>query len=296
MVMNNKTLRPRQLQGVPIYTARLGMKFLYHNNNGSSCGTSTTANAAGAWVQFVANNVISASETINALYIRAVGNNQVAGENANMLLDIGIGASGSEVVVVSGISVGGGANSGGAGPVLPIAIKIAGATRIAFRVRGALTVTRYLTIQNVIVSGQIANSAFSHQLPTTLTVLGTDAATSAGTALSGVSGTFTEIIASTTEDYQAITVVPSANGINNTGVQAYFTLSLATGAAGQETVVAYSWGSIVASGAIYPVDMTASTTMFGGLIPAGTRLSVSHNLPTLPARMATCVIGVPFPP
>ena len=294
MPMNPRLLRPRALQGVPIYLARLGMKLLAYNNTGSSMTSGASVNTPGAWVQVLANNAVSASETIACVNIRCIGNNQGTGVDASALMDVGIGAAGSEVVIAPDIAVGGGVNSGGAGCNFALPIKIPGATRVAFRFRCAQA-SRIYIIQQVVFSGQIADSKFADQLPTSVDTLGTSTATSAGTAMSGASGTWVEITPSTTKDYQALALIPSGPQDTTGGTQAIVHMDLGIGAAGSEQVIAHAGCTVNANGVIFPLDTNDTHGLFGGLIPAGTRIAVRHNQAASPGRVAACVIGVPFP-
>lgn len=294
MPMNPRLLRPRALQGVPIYLARLGMKFLAVSNPGAMT-SSATVNEPGAWVQALSNAAISASDTIVCLCIRCIGNNQGTGVDASALMDVGIGAAGSEVVIAPDIAVGGGANTTGAGTNFALPIKIPGATRIAIRFRCAQASRTYI-IQQVVFSGEIEDSKFADQLPTSVDTLGTSTATSSGTAMSGASGTWVEITSSTTKEYQALAVIPSGPQDTTGGpATTIFTLQLGIGASGSEKVLAHAGGFMNANGVVFPRDSNLATATFGGLIPAGTRIAVRHDLASDPGRVAACVIGVPFP-
>lgn len=293
MPMNPRLLRPRALQGVPTYLARLGMKFLALNNNGSFIAASATANTPGTWVQVFLNNSIAASDSICCLHVQAIGNNQVTGTDNSMLLDIGTGAAGAEVVVADGIAVGGGSNSAGFGPAFNLPIRIPGATRVAVRTRSAVG-GRILVLQNLWASGRIANDVFADQLPLTVDVLGTTAATSTGTPMSGANGSWTQITASTTKEYQALVLVPSGPASISGAAATNFVLTLGTGAAGQEVELAYSSGFYNSTGSIFPYQLPSVGSVYGGLIPVGTRIAVRHNQAANPERLCACVIGVPF--
>jgi hypothetical protein len=254
---------------------------------------SATAHTPGAWVQYIANNAIAATDTIHALHIQTVGNNQASGADNSMLLDIATGASGSESVVAQNIAVGGAWNTGGAGAFLHIPIRIAGATRVAMRVRAAVG-SRVLTMNNLVASGAPDLLPFVYRLPTTLDTIGTSTATSAGTAMTGASGTWTQITSSTTADYQSLIVVPSGPA-NTTGAPStQFRLDLGLGAAGSESVVAFYSGSYASAGFVFPLYLTATSAIYSGFVPAGTRIAVRHNLAANPERVCACVIGVPY--
>ena len=254
---------------------------------------SATANTPGAWREYIASNAISASDFISCLHLQAVGNNQVAGTDNSMLLDIGKGAAGSEEIVAEGIAVGGAANSGGAGPTIHLPVKIPGATRVAMRVRAA-TGGRVLTLQQLLASGQIQTSAFAEQLPAVVDVLGTSPSTSAGTAMAGASGSWTQITAGTAKEYQAIIVIPSGPASSGVAGTTNFTLTLGTGQAGQETELSYCTGFYNTTGSLFPLQMSMISAVYGGLVPVGTRIAVRHNLSANPERVTACVIGIPF--
>lgn len=292
MSMNPRLLRPRSTAGWS-WANGIGSRFLSQNNNGASITASSTANTPGAWVQYIANNTISASDTIHCLHIQAIGNNQVAGADNSSLIDIGIGAAGSEVIIAEGIAVGGGANSAGAGPHIHLPVRIPGATRVALRHRAAVG-SRVLTVQQVVASAPLAGTPFAFQLPTAVDVIGTDAATSQGTGMSGSSGSWTQILAATTRAYQALVLVPSVSGGFTGGSALSYLLELGIGAAGQEAAVAYSIGTMNGSGSLFPLYLAAPNTIYGANVPAGTRISVRHNAPSNPERLAACVIGVPY--
>lgn len=294
------SLRRRRLSGQSArlsqpapWSAGVGASALVLNQNGSAITASATANTPGAWVQFIANNAIAAADTINSLHIQAIGNNQVNGTDNSFMIDIGTGAAGSEVVVAEGIAVGPGANSGGAGANLQIPIRIPGATRVAMRARAAVG-SRIFVVPNLLASGAGAVSPFADRLPLTLDTIGSNPATSSGTAMTGASGTWTELTASTTKDYQALVLVPSGPGNFTGATTTQFRLDLGIGAAGAEQAVAYCNAFYNANGVVFPNIMTSATAIYGGFIPAGTRISVRHNQAANPSRVCACVIGVPY--
>jgi hypothetical protein len=253
---------------------------------------SATPNTPGAWVQYIANNQVSASDTIAAIHILAIGNNQSVAADNSMLLDIGKGAAGSEVIVAENIAVGGALNSASFGPLLTVPVQIEGATRVACRVRAA-TGSRVLTMQAIWASGSPASAPFADRLPTAVDVIGTSTATSAGTTMTGASGTWTQLTASTTKDYQSLVLLPSGPA-NTSTTGASFRLDLGLGAAGSEVAVAYFWGLLNVNSGVGHLVQSVQTAAYGGFIPAGTRISVRHNLAANPGRLCACVIGVPY--
>lgn len=295
MPMSSRLLRPRALQGIPIYFARMGAKFLRLYSDGNAISTSaTTANTPGGWQQVIANTVIPASDEICWLQITLCGLNQVVGQNNNALFDVGIGPSGTETVVAANIPCGAGFNSGGGGPTFILPIRIPGATRIALRCRAAVTGRAQLVL-GVLAAGRIPDSAFADQLPSSVEVIGTSTATSSGTAMTGSSGTWTEITPSTNKEYQALVLVPGGPGDTGRATQETYQLDLGIGAAGQEQPIAWASGSARTDGLVSHNGSNVITNIFGGLIPIGTRIAVRHNLSTNPGQLSAGVIGVPFP-
>jgi len=275
------------------WASNLGMRLLSFNQNGSSMTASATANTPGAWVQYFANNAIASTDTIHAIHIQGVGNNQANTADNSMLLDIGKGAAGSEVIVAENIAVGGALNSGGFGPLFTIPVRIEGATRIAMRVRAA-TGSRILTIPTIIASAAPAPAPWADRLPLTVDVIGTSTTTSAGTAMSGSSGTWVQITASTTKDYQALIVIPSGPGNASAAASVSFRLDLGIGASGSEQAVAYYNGVVNTTTGVGMNNLAPTTNTYGGFVPAGTRIAVRHNLAANPERLCACVIGVPY--
>ena len=296
-----QSLRRRRVTGQSMrlsqpapWTGGIGMQALAFNNSGFSATASATPNSPGAWLQIFSNTAIAATDTVHAIQIQAIGNNQAASTNNSMLLDIGKGAAGSEVLVAQDIAIGGLSNSGGGGPSLHVPVRIEGATRIAFRVRAA-TASRVMTTQQIYASGAPPIAAFSGRLPLSLDTLGSSQSTSAGTAMAGASGEWTEITASTTKDYQALVLVPSGPASAGTGLPAtQWRLDLGIGASGSEIAVAYSQGLYNSNAFIFPYSLPSPNGLYGGFIPAGTRISVRHNLASNPERLCACVIGVPY--
>lgn len=287
-VISSQTAR---LSQPAAWTTNLGMSFLHHNSNGSAMTASATANSPGAWVQYIASNAISANDTIAALHFVGVGNNQIAGTDNSMLMDIGTGAAGSEVIVAQNIAVGGAFNSGGIGPNFTLPVRIPGATRVACRVRAA-TGSRILTLSRFIASASALR--FADRLPTQLDTLGTSTASSTGTAMSGSSGSWTEITGSTAADYQALVLIPSGPGSSSAATSTFFRLDLGIGAAGSEQAVAAYYGLLNSNGGVGIDSPSVLTNIYGGFVPAGSRIAVKHNLAANPERLTACVIGVPY--
>jgi hypothetical protein len=208
------------------------------------------------------------------------------GSDTSALLDIGVGASGSETVIVENIGIGGNHNLANS-PLLEYAvpIQIPSGTRISARIQSVISGGRTAGIlTRVYDMGDYATA------PTTVDTIGADTSTSQGTNMSGSSGTYVQIIASTSRAYRAVIIAPniSANGTATVLV----TYTLATGGSGSEVDVAarsfnYSDAEFVYDGG------NSSSTLIAENVPAGTRLSVKHNIAANPSRYGVTLIGIP---
>ena len=246
-----------------------------------------SANATGAWVQLIPSTTISAGDTTGLLLIAATGPGASATNDNSTLIDIGTGAAGQEVVIVPDVAIGGLQNTA---LHLAIPVRIPGATRVAFRSRCA-TASRLQRFTSVFFYAL----PFVDRLPTTLDVLGTSQSTSAGTAMSGSSGTWVEINASTTKDYQALVIIPSGAANFTGGTTTTNKLELGVGASGSEEVVAaYNTEVSGANGYVVPAFATLLAGACGRYIPAGSRIAVRHDRASNPERLCACVIGVPY--
>lgn len=260
----------------------LNLRFL-----ASSVNITTTASATlhtvGSWTQIIADTATTETAGLLMFFANAT---TAAATDTGMLLDIGTGAAGSEVVRVQSLAI-----SQHAACHTAIPIRIPGSTRVAARIQSSVT-SRTLT-------GGFALFAtpFSDRLPLALDVMGTSTATSVGTAMSGASGTWVEISASTAKDYQALVVVPSVSDTNS-GANTNVRYDLGIGAAGGEVAVAavqWLYNTTPAVGATnVPGMATGLGGVYGGYVPAGSRIAVRHNVAANPGRVDACVIGVPY--
>lgn len=243
----------------------------------------TTAHTKGAWSQVIA----STSADVSFLWVRASAFDADA-TNVASLIDLGTGASGSEVAFASNIAVGGASSVGSAtlqSIIFGIPVKIASGTRIAARMQSVVTGGR---------TGRVEIFAFNPgdyaASPTTVDVIGTDTATSQGTSFSGASGTWTQAIASTSQAYRAIGVVLSAHDATISNLSnAEFQVGV--GASGSEVAfgtLRYNFNGNERLGIAAPF-----TFLFGRNIPAGSRLAVKHPFTSNPERHGFTLIGIP---
>jgi len=269
---------PKSSQPVPWFRRRAASRTSSYS--GSSITLGSVAHTKTAWSQLVA----STSASVGCIRVM-MRNSYTYTASSSLLLDFGIGAAGSEIVIAQNIACGGGANTTYGGILFEIPVAIPAGTRVAFRAQSARTSWSQAFDAVLLANSDIATT------PASVTTIGTSTATSAGTAMSGSSGTYVQMIASTAADYQAVIIVPSISSTSGAPNNSAAIFTLATGAAGSEVdvgqcVVRYD-GGVGVGNAVLP-------GYCGGYIPAGTRLSVKHNIASSPGSYDICLIGVPY--
>jgi hypothetical protein len=245
-------------------------------SSGSAVATAdTAAHTKGAWTEIIASNAADTSALL--VYPQYTG---VNGNNTATLLDVGTGAAGAETVVAGDIAIGGLSGTYLAfGYLVPI--KITNSTRIAARIQSIVTGGKTATVDlRTFAMGNVTT------VPTSVDVLGTSTATSAGTNVGFAS--YTEVVASTAQEYGAIIAVPSyssAGGSTNVSPS----LFVATGSAGNETDIAQVLYRESTAEAVYHGGPNSSWVTAAN-IPAGTRLSAK----TSTSDVWVTLIGVPL--
>lgn len=238
-----------------------------------------TAHTKGNWAQVIA------STAANSSYLSfASGNVSASATDTSTLIDIGIGAAGAETVIVPDIAIGGWSF----GRVsLPVAIP--SGARVAIRIQG--TRTTGSIVNNSIVLLDSLDYALT---PQSVDILGVTTGTSSGTALSGASGTWVQIAASTAKDYQQVVIVPSTSSTDTAAINVVYTLGV--GAAGSEVAIG-SYGSRYTANEQWSPESVSGIPGFASLcgpVPAGSRLSIKHNIASNPDRYNVCLIGIPY--
>lgn len=250
----------------------------------------SVAHTMGAWSEVVA----STSSDIYGLIFR-VTNNQTGGTDCSALMDIGVGAAGSEVVVAPFVDI---SFQGTAAGILfehQIPVYIPSGSRIAMRCQSVRT-SRSISVDfRGALSTDISEQRLKTQwLPQSLVSYGHNTATSNLTVLTApasfnTKGAWKEIVAATSEPLQGIVIF--ANAGPTTAMQASnYLVDVGLGASGSETVIAAnSWfRSTTAESSfsesflrMYPVD-----------VPAGSRLSMRYQRSAAVALYAS-IIGIP---
>ena len=247
---------------------------------GSSGQSTATANTAahtkGAWQQVIASTAAQGSW----LHVNCSGFSTNATNTAS-LLDIAIGASGSEVAIISNVAVGG---AGGVYFTFPV--QIPSGSRLSARIQSVVTGGKTGTITMWVVdAGDYSLS------PASVDVIGTSTATSQGTSFTGASGTWVEATASTSRRYRAISFVISTHDSDIATITSSL-MEIGVGAAGSEVAFASqrfssSAGEFIGNAQPFPIDP------HGRDIPAGSRLAVKHAITANPSKYGFCLIGIP---
>jgi hypothetical protein len=250
--------------------------------------TNVTASASihtkGAWSQIIASTASNADTLLIS-----VDGLSANGANAPALLDIGFGASGSEVVKIADVAVGN-ARSAGSVPnfgciqfVVPF--QVPSGTRIAARIQGLIASDVAAVLVQAFSLGDYSTA------PTSVDTIGSDTAASTGTSMSGSSGSWVELTSSTSRAYRGVVLVPTLNATSGIASND-FTYDVGTGASGSEVV----FGTMprVRYGSDESVScLMMPTAIFGKAIPSGTRLAVRHNIASSPSLYQVNLIGIP---
>jgi hypothetical protein len=241
----------------------------------ASATANTSAHTKGAWQQIIASTAAQGSW----LHINCGAFNATATNTAS-LLDIAIGASGSEVPIISNVAVG-----GAAAVYFTFPVQIPSGSRLSARIQSVVTGGKTGTvILYVVDAGDYALS------PTSVDVIGTDTATSKGTDFTGSSGTWVEATASTTQAYRAVCAVPSIHDDDIASISST-TADIGIGAAGNE--VAFANIRFNTNNSEFIGTQLPNIDPHGRSIPAGSRLAVRHFITANPSKYGFCLIGIP---
>ena len=242
----------------------------------------SSAHTKGAWIQIVAST--SAATNLVEVMIDSI---QTAGVNTSTLVDIGVGASGSEVVVIENVAVGGAQSYLGGGSdnglCFAVPVHIPSGSRVAARIQSVVTGGK--TGAATVRLSATTNPALTSS---TCTTFGSSTATSAGTAMSASSGTYTELIAATAERYDALCFIPSNSGTDITQVVRVF--GIAIGEAGSEQLIGILEATTTSAEGCSLISGPRQTLFFGDF-PAGSRISATM-LENASASINLCGVGV----
>ncbi len=218
----------------------------------------STANLKGAWTQITAATTIDTSALGVAL-------NLVNGYNGQSGLDIGIGAGGAEVAIVSNLVVPGGGNTVSNTTSILMPLTIPAGTRIAAR-------SQSTAINKVMGMGlQLFDGSIIAHEAAGVDAVGFTGTTTSGTALtagSRVKGTYAQLTAATARDYMGFFIaVDGAAAAGGTGHNIWFDIAIGTG--GGELIIVPDWVFAPWAG----LFNAYISSFFPIEIPAGTRIA-----------------------
>lgn len=230
---------------------------------------SGTAHAKGAWTQIVA----ATSETWRG-FILIVGQRFTAATDSSSLLDIGIGAEGSEVVVLADVPVG-----YQLGASVPIPLEIPAGVRVAMRrqdaVGGNSTAYALHPFTGTAFGGNPACGA--------AVTYGTNSSTSKGVSATASAvntwGDWAEVTSATTAPIRRMLVGIQGNGLTDLGTNSAFSVEIGAGAAGSEVGLTRIGSFTASAELINAYGWTAGLPTIPGVVPLtvnvpeGTRLA-----------------------
>lgn len=244
-----------------------------------------TANTKGGYMEIIAST--SSNATLLLAFVRSLSAN---GVNTAALMDIATGASSFETIIAADIAVGSHgapanlASASGDSPIITIPFKIPASTRLSARIQCA-TASRTCDILFAVLDYGDYETA-----PTSVDVIGGNTANSNGVGLD-TSGSWTEIISSTTRAYRAVVMVPSmASDVRASSQNG--TYELGVGAGGSE--IAFGLMDMRFGSSEQILAFQPSVSLFSRAIPAGSRLAVRQNVTTTnPSELQATLIGIP---
>jgi hypothetical protein len=234
------------------------------------------AHTKGAWAELIASTTAESNLLWLKFYLIAI-----SGQATGTLIDIGVGAAGSESVIIGDVAVGS-AFLNAPDQAFFVPVNVPAGSRIAVRgqsVRSSQTGTCAVTT----VAGPT--------MPSTVDVLGTSTATSVGT-LPGSTGAWNEIVASTSKIYRYIILVPSGSSASASNVSTI--MRLGVGAAGSELII-LRLAVQSNTGEVFGMQVLAIPNVRlvdGRNYPAGSRFAVSNAGSN--SGFGATLIGVPW--
>ncbi len=222
-----------------------------------------TANTKGAYVQVTA----ACPTDVCAILIEIISGPQGGGQSL-IAMDIGIGTSGAETVIIPNIIVDAGAQFGQTQFSAIFPIQIAKGTRIAARSQTNINAgANYLTLALATFDGGFTQSEGFGQVDT----IGISGAPLLGTnvvpnAIATVNGAYSQLTASTPVTYYGFVMNMDMRGLP--GGNAYW-VDLAAGPPGSEAMIFPHFAFVATAAGI----LSPNTPFIPIVIPAGTRLS-----------------------
>jgi len=242
------------------------------SSQGTAVISSSTTNTYGSWTQLIA------SSAIDCCFVMV----QVScptGVAAGNVVDIGVGASGSEKVIISAIQVLSTVSSSFVGGMTTVVFpcQIVTGTRIAARSQSSTaSTTMYVSVilfDGAYTQGEGASGVVDTYGFVSTTTLGT--AIDPGATVN-TKGSYVQITASTTSDLAGFILVFDMQGQENTTVDYEALIDIATGASGSEKVLIPNmpFTGNLATGPWQPGMNPEATEFIPIAIPASTRVAI----------------------
>lgn len=242
------------------------------NTPGVSVSLPATANTKGSWAEALA----STGGDVVEIALMSVGSS-TSGSNSCTLVDVAVGASGSETIIIADLPLGF-TNVAGSGlpPMVRLPASIPAGTRIAVRAASQRTSTTIRILLLVNYGQRYGGLAFP---ASSFTTYGAQSASSNGvevtpSATANTNGSWVEITSSTTRDHRGFLLLSQGWGGTTGGAitmaVAGLVLELGAGASGSEVVI----------GSVHVRTSTAEVRQgpypdwpIWAPLPAGTRLA-----------------------
>ena len=247
--------------------------------------TAGTAHDKGAWAELIA----STGDAYDGLVLSC--DSTFAGSvDSARLLDVGIGAAASEVVIVPELDVGGWLLAQSQHIILPV--HIPKGSRVALRCQGV-----QISDADVIYFGGYLRAENGRRSPSSLVAMGTSTSTSTGTTLTtpgaaNTKGAWTQITASTPQAFRAILVQVTLAAGTTTIPASNLKVDVAVGASGTESVIVANMN--MRSSTIEAISDGVPQTTVPVHIPAGSRLAMRYQAQDTSVPLAGSIIGVPY--
>lgn len=199
------------------------------------------------------------------------------------LVDIAIGAAGSEKVIAANLALPV-ARAALATYFLPLSIPAG--SRISFRIQATLVAT--IDVQVVLIHGGLQQQVYQQ-----LIAYGIDTTTSAGTLIDGgaaanTKGAYVQLVASTSRPHSGLFVMASQGYIAAFASDLNHLIDIAIGAAASEKVILADYAI---RGYQYGTEITASALWLPIKVPAGSRIAARMQSNSIDAEDRTTKVS-----
>lgn len=253
---------------------------LVANASNVTITASVSAHTYGAWTELVAS--LTQDTQMLGVYVNL---GRINGTNTASIISFGFGSSGSETEFAAFAcgSIGDGSVASANGIFVQLPISLPSGTRIAARLQSIITTPKTCIIQGVVsFAAQPYDFVGANK---TLDSLGLNLAGSTGTDIAA-SGVYSEIVASTSQAYRGLVLIPSMAIAASGAIQPIMTV--AVGSAGSEVDL----GSITFNTSAGESLSSQPSFFIPAFVPQGSRIAVKQN--NAATYLDATVIGVPF--